>query len=50
MIFTATGNDQTVNIQVMFGESAPVIPTSIDFLIYENNSTDPTRIKTVRTF
>jgi hypothetical protein len=50
MIYTATGNDQTVSISLMFGESAPVEPTSIDLLIFENNSIDPTRIKTVRTF
>jgi hypothetical protein len=50
LTLTATGNNQTVNIPVMFGESAPVTPTSIDFFIYENSSTDLTRIKTVRTF
>jgi hypothetical protein len=50
LIYTATGNDLTISIQVMFGESAPVVPTSIDILIYENNSIDPTRIKTVKTF
>lgn len=50
MIYTATGNDLTISIPLMFGESAPVVPTSIDLIIYENNSIDPTRIKTVRTF
>jgi hypothetical protein len=50
MIYTATGNDQTISIPLMFGESGPVEPTSIDLFIYENNSIDPTRIKTVRTF
>lgn len=49
MIFTATGNDSVVNIPVMFGELA-IVPTSIDLIIYENNSTEPTRIKTVRSF
>ncbi len=47
---TAKGNDETVTVPVMFGESAPVSPTSIDFVIYENNSEDYTRLKTVTTF
>lgn len=42
IIFTAMGNDQTVNIPVMFGP-----PTSTDFKIYENQSPVPVRIKTV---
>jgi hypothetical protein len=50
IILSATGNDQTANIPVMFGESAPVDPTSIDFLIFENNAEDTTRVKTVRTY
>lgn len=50
MIYTASGNDQTVNIPAMFGESAPVEPTSLDIFIYENNASDVTRVKTVRTF
>jgi hypothetical protein len=41
--FSANGNNQTVNIPVMFGP-----PTSTDFLIYENNAGIPARIKTIK--
>jgi hypothetical protein len=50
LTFTATGNDQTVNVPVMFGSGDPVTSTSIDFFIYENNSENYTRLKTVKTF
>jgi hypothetical protein len=42
-IFSANGNNQTVNIPVEFGP-----PTSTDFLIYENNAAIPARIKTIK--
>jgi len=51
LILTATGNNQTVNLPVMFGgDSTAVSYTSIDFFIYENNSAEITRMKTVKTF
>lgn len=50
LTFTAIGNDQIVNVPVLFGGGAPVTPTSIDFFIYENNSEVYTRLKTVKTF
>jgi hypothetical protein len=42
-VLTATGNNQTVSIPFMFGP-----PSSLDFIIYENNSTVPTRINTIQ--
>lgn len=50
VLLSAEGLGETVNCPAMFGESAPVSATSIDFFIYEDDSTVPTRIKTVRTF
>jgi hypothetical protein len=56
LTLTASGNDKQVNLPIMFGGSAPVDSTSpvdttsIDFIIYENNSEDTTRVKTVRTY
>lgn len=47
---TSKGKNETVNVPVEFGESAPVGPTSIDFVIYENNSEDYTRLKSVTTY
>lgn len=43
MVFKAIGNNQTVDIPFQLGP-----PTSLDFLIYENNSEIPTRTKTVQ--
>lgn len=42
-VLTANGADQTVFIQFAFGP-----PSSLDFIIYENNSDTPTRIKTIQ--
>ena len=50
VVLSANGINEIVSCPAMFGEGAPVEPTSIDFFIYENNSASPTRIKTVRTF
>ena len=50
LIFLANGNNAVVNVPIMFGESGPIDPTSLDFLIYENGSDTITRIKTVRSF
>lgn len=44
--FKASGEDDYVNVDVIIGSSA----TSIDFIIYENNSSVITRQKTVRNF
>jgi hypothetical protein len=41
-VLTATGSGQTVDIPFVFGP-----PSSLDFIIYENNSVAPTRIKTI---
>ncbi len=43
MVFKAIGNNQTVDIPFQLGP-----PTSLDFLIYENNSEIPTGNKTVQ--
>lgn len=43
MIFRTTGANQTVDIPFQFGPS----PSSMDFVIYENNTISPIRIKTV---
>jgi hypothetical protein len=50
VLLSAEGNNEIVSCPAMFGQDGQVPPTSIDFLIYENKSTSPTRIKTVRTF
>lgn len=51
VILSAVGHDGIINCPAMFGgSSAPVSPTSIDFLIYEDDSKNPTKVKTVRTF
>lgn len=42
MVFTTTGNNQTVEVPFQFGP-----PTSLDVLIYENNSPTPTRTKII---
>lgn len=48
---TAEGNDHFINLPVMFGGRIDhVNETSIDFFIYENNSTVCTRLKTVRNY
>lgn len=44
MVFRATGKNQTVDMPFAFG-----INNSVDFIIYENNATTPTRIKTITT-
>ena len=43
IILDANGNNQTINIPIMFGP-----PTSTDFKIYENHSKIPTRTKTIK--
>ncbi len=50
IIFEAEGEGGIVNVPMMFGGSADVDPTSINFTIYENNAETPTRTKTVRTY
>jgi hypothetical protein len=41
----ATGSGQTVSISFMTGP-----PTSVDFSIYENNSFEPTKTKTIKNY
>ena len=43
MLFYAQGNNQTVDIPMMFGP-----PTSSDFKMYENYAEVPTRVKTIK--
>ncbi len=50
VLLSAEGNNEIVSCPAMFGQDGPIPPTSIDFFIYENKSTSPTRIKTVRSF
>jgi hypothetical protein len=45
ILYEAEGEDKLVNVPVMFGGSA----TSVDFYIFENDSTSAIRIKTIRT-
>lgn len=49
IILTATGKDETINLPLMFGSFPSSVITSMDFLIYENDATEYTRIKTVKT-
>jgi len=49
-VFEAIGENDYVNVPVMFGESGPIDPTSIDFIIYENKSDTVARVKTVRSY
>jgi len=51
VVLSADGNNETVSCPAMFGSGGPTdAQTSIDFFIYENRSTSPTRLKTVRDY